>query len=118
MFVITKSAIVILAGIYAMRSAGIVFRDDAFTPLWFAALFAFILLIILFYRPPTVQGAWQYTVIILSLVGVAANAMLYFKPDAAHADPTNLAFSALSIAGWGIVALSSILLTFASTKGA
>lgn len=113
MHVITKSVIVILAGIYAMRITSIMFRPDEISPLWFAALTAFVLLIVVFYRPPVVPGGWQFAVIGLSLVALAANAMLYFKPDAEHADPTNLTFSALSIVGWGIVALSSILLTFA-----
>jgi hypothetical protein len=115
MFVITKAALVVLAGIYAMRSSSILFHPTALTPLWFVALFAFIMTLILFYRPPTVPGWWQYTVIGLCLVGVVANAMLYLAPDAEHSDPTNMAFSAFSVVGWGIVCLSSILLTFAKT---
>jgi xanthine/uracil permease len=119
MFVVTKAAIIILAGIYAMRTSSILFRDESFSPLWFVALFAFVMSLVLFYRPPSVQGWWQYTVIGLCLVGIAANAMLYLAPDAEHNDPVNLAFSALSVIGWGIVALSSILLTFgAAAEGA
>jgi hypothetical protein len=115
MIVITKIALVILAGIYAMRASSIVFLPTALTPLWFVALFAFVMALVLFYRPPIVQGWWQYTVIGLCLVGMAANAMLYLAPDAEHADSTNMAFSAASVVGWGIVCLSSILLSFAST---
>jgi hypothetical protein len=113
MYIITKVALVILAGIYAMRASSIVFVREPLTPLWFVALFAFAMTLVLFYRTPTVPGVWQYTVIGLCLIGVAANTMLYFAPDAAHSSPTNLAFSAVSIVGWGIVALSSFLLTFA-----
>jgi xanthine/uracil permease len=115
MLVITKAVLVILAGIYAMRASSIVFPPSSFSPLWFVALFAFVMSLVLFYRPPTVQGWWQYTVIGLCLIGVAANAMLFLAPDAEHSDPTNMAFSAVSIVGWGIVCLSSILLTFAKT---
>jgi hypothetical protein len=91
------------------------FQGGAFSPLWFVALFAFVISLVLFYRMPTVQGWWQYTAIGLCLFGVAANAMLYFAPDAEHSDPTNLAFSAFSVVGWGIVALASILLTFGAS---
>jgi hypothetical protein len=114
MMIVTKTALVILAGIYAMRASSVVFYPTALSPLWLVAVFAFIMSIILFYRMPTAQGWWQYTVIGLCLVGVAANAMLYLAPDAEHSDATNMAFSAVSVLGWGIVGLSSILLTFAS----
>jgi hypothetical protein len=108
MYVATKVALVVLAGIYAMRASSIVFHPTALTPLWFVALFAFIMSLALFYRPPTAQGWWQYTVIGLCLVGVAANAMLYLAPDAEHSDRVNIAFSAASVVGWG-------MLTFART---
>lgn len=113
MFVITKAALVILAGIYAMRASSVLFHPSPLTPLMLVALFAFIMSVVLFYRPPTVQGWWQYSVIALCVVGVGANVMLFVAPDAEHNDPTNLTFSAISVIGWGIVALSSVLLTFA-----
>jgi hypothetical protein len=113
MFVLTKIALVILAGVYAMRVSNTIFNPSPITPLWFVALFAFVMCLVFFYRPPVVRGTWQYTAIALCLVGVAANAMLFFAPDAAHGTPTNLTFSAVSVVGWGIVALSSALLTFA-----
>jgi hypothetical protein len=118
MFILTKVALVILAGIYAMRVSNEVFNPSAITPLWFVALFAFVMCLVLFYRPPVERGAWQYTTIALCLIGVAANAMLYFAPDAAHGTPTNLSFSAVSVVGWSIVALSSALLTFAEPASA
>jgi hypothetical protein len=113
MIVITKIALVILAGVYAMRGTNVLFHPSSFQPLSIVAIFAFMMSIILFQRPPTVQGWWQYTAIILCLVGMGANAMLFFAPDASHSSPTNLTFSAVSIVGWAIVGLSSALLTFA-----
>ncbi len=115
MFVVTKAALVILAGVYAMRASSIIFTRGEFTPLWFVALFAFVMSVVLFYRMPTVQGWWQYAVIGLCLVGVAANAMLFLAPDAEHGDMTNLTFSTVSVVGWRIVALSLFLLTFAGS---
>jgi xanthine/uracil permease len=72
--------------------------------------------LVLFHRPPMVQGWWQYTVIGLCLTGVAANAMLFVAPDAEHGDPTNMMFSVFSVAGWGIMCFSSILLSFSSSS--
>jgi hypothetical protein len=114
MLVATKAALVILAGVYAMRASDVIFQRAAFTPLWFVAVFAFLMTIVLFYRPPTVQGWWQYTAIGLCLVGVAANTMLLIAPDGDHGSPTDMAFSAVSIVGWAVVGLSSLLLTFAT----
>jgi hypothetical protein len=113
MFVVTKAALVILAGIYAMRASSVIFQPSPFTPLMLVALFAFIMSVVLFYRAPAVQGWWQYSVIGLCLVGVAANAMLFLAPDAEHSDRTNLAFSAISVVGWGVVAFSTAMLSFA-----
>jgi hypothetical protein len=117
MLVVTKIALVILAGIYAMRASNALFDPADLQPLTFVAAFAFVISIVVFYRPPTVQGWWQYTVVGWSLIGVAANAILYIAPDASHSTPTNLAFSAVSVVGWAIVALSAVLLTFAQTGG-
>jgi peptidoglycan/LPS O-acetylase OafA/YrhL len=114
MVIATKAALVVLAGIYAMRASDVIFARAAFTPLWFVALFAFGMSLVLFYRPPTVQGWWQYSVIGLCLVGVAANALLFFAPDTDHSNPTDLAFSAVSVLGWSIVGVSSFLLVFAA----
>jgi uncharacterized membrane protein len=77
-FVIAKTALVTLAGIYAKRASNIVFHPIMVTLLWFVTLFAFVMSLVLFYRPPTVQGWWQYTVIGLCLVGVAANAIRFW----------------------------------------
>jgi hypothetical protein len=103
--VLSKAALVMLAGIYAMRGSSVLFVRQPFQPLMIVAVLAFLFSVTLFYRAPTKPGAWLYTVLALCLVGVVANGMLYFKPDASHSDPTNLTFSALSIVGWGLLAI-------------
>jgi hypothetical protein len=105
LMIATKVALVILAGVYARRASNTLFHPQPFTPLWGVALFAFVMSMIMFYNPPTARGVWLYTAVGLCLVGVAANTMLYFAPDAAHATPTNLTFSAVSIVGWAVVAI-------------
>lgn len=106
MYVVTKIALVVLAGVYAMRASNVLFHPQPFHPLMVVALFAFIMSVILFHNPPTGPGWWLYTVVPLCLVGVVANGILFFAPDAAHNTPTNLAFSAVSIAGWGWLAIA------------
>jgi hypothetical protein len=118
MLVITKVALVILAGVYATRSSDIFFRPVPFQPLMVVAGLAFVFSIVLFYKAPTTSGWWQYTVIGLCIAGVGANAMLFFAPDASHNSPTQLAFSAVSMVGWAIVGLSAALLTMAPPAAA
>jgi hypothetical protein len=106
LIVVSKTVLVILAGVYAMRATGVIFHPQPFQPLMGVALFAFIMSVVLFQNPPTSPGWWLYTVIALCLFGVAANTMLFFAPDAAHSAPTNLAFSAVSMVGWGWLAFA------------
>jgi hypothetical protein len=103
--ILSKATLVILAGIYAMRGSSVVFVRQPFQPLMIAAVFAFLLLLTIFYRAPTKPGIWLYSVTALCIVGMATNAMLYLKPDAMHNDPTNLTFSAFGTVGWGILAV-------------
>jgi uncharacterized membrane protein len=105
LMIATKTSLVVLAGVYAMRASNVLFHPVPVTPLMGVALFAFVMSLILFHNPPTSRGWWLYTVIGLWVVGVAANTMLLLAPDAAHGTPTNRAFSAVSIAGWAIVAI-------------
>jgi hypothetical protein len=105
LMIATKTSLVVLAGVYAMRASNMLFNPQPITPLWGVAVFAFIMSIVYFYNPPTAAGWWLYTATGLCLVGVAANAMLFIAPDAAHGTPTNLAFSAVSVVGWAIVAI-------------
>jgi hypothetical protein len=105
MYVLTKATLVILAGVYTMRATNVIFNPSSFNPMSLVALFAFVMSFVLFNRLPTSPGAWAFTVLGLCIFGVFANSMLYFRPDAAHASPTNMSFSAVSIVGWAIVAI-------------
>ncbi len=106
LMVISKTVLVVLAGVYAMRATGVIFHPQPFQALMGVAIFAFVMSVVLFQNPPTVPGWQLYTVIALCLFGVAANTMLFFAPDAAHDTPTNLAFSAVSMVGWGWLVLA------------
>jgi hypothetical protein len=110
MFVLAKAALVLLAGVYAIRATSFLFLDEPFEPLTLVAALAFVVSIIVFYRPPTAPGLWLYVVVALCVIGAAANALLLVAPDESHRDPTNLVFSAISIAGWALVGLSYSLL--------
>jgi peptidoglycan/LPS O-acetylase OafA/YrhL len=111
LMVLSKTVLVVLAGVYAMRASNVLFHPQAFQPLMGVALFAFVMSVLLFHRPPTGPGWWMYTVIGLCLVGVAANTMLFVAPDALHNNPTDRTFSLVSIVGWAIVALGFVART-------
>jgi hypothetical protein len=109
--ILSQVMIVILIGVYAMRATSVLFVRQRFQSLMIVAALVFAFALVLFHRPPTQAGAWLYFVIAVCVVGVAVNALLYFKPDRAHATPTNLAFSAVSCVGWGVLAgVYSVLL--------
>jgi hypothetical protein len=112
LLILSRTALVILAGVYAMRATGVLFHPQPFQPLMVVAALAFVMSIILFQAPPTVPGWWLYTAIGLCVVGVIANTLLFFMPDAAHNTPTNLAFSAVSMVGWAIVAAANAVILF------
>jgi hypothetical protein len=105
MYVLTKATLVVLAGVYTMRATNVMFNPESFNPMSLVAMFAFVMSFVLFNRLPTAPSIWAFTVVGLCLFGVVANSLLYFRPDAAHASPTNMTFSAVSIVGWAIVAL-------------
>ncbi len=104
LYIATRISLVILAGVYAMRSSSVLFHPQSFQPLTGVAIFAFLMTLVYFNRPPTAPDWWLYTSIGLCLIGVAANTMLYLAPDESHGTPTNLAFSLVSIVGWAVVA--------------
>jgi hypothetical protein len=113
MLIIVKTALVVLAGVYAMRASSVLFSPEPFEPLMVAAALAFVLSVVLFYRPPIAVGPWLYTAIFLCVVGAIANAILFFAPDNSHSDITNLTFSAVSIVSWVVVAISFSRVLFA-----
>jgi hypothetical protein len=109
--VLSKIALVVLAGVYALRASNVLFHPQPFQPLMAVAVFAFVMSLLLFRRPPTAPGWWMYTVIGLCLVRVAANTMLFVAPDALQSSTTDRAFSLVSIIGWAIVAVGFVART-------
>jgi hypothetical protein len=105
---ITRVALVLLAGIYAMRSSDWIFGSNSFEPLILLAAAAFCLTIYLFFRMPQQSGAALYAVLALCAAGVAVNALLLLDSGSPE-DPTDQIFSLTCTAGWAAVALCSWL---------
>lgn len=105
-FLVTQTALVLLAGVYAIRSTSWIFGADPFEPLFLLATAALGLTVFLFYRMPRQRGAALYAVIALCVAGFSVNALLLFAPSGVHDNPTNTVFSALCMAGWASVAVT------------
>jgi uncharacterized membrane protein len=105
LMIASKASLVALAGVYAVRSSNVVFHLASFTPLWGVAFFAFVMSLVMYHNPPMSLGWWLYTAIGLCLVGVAANAFLFFATDLVHNNLTSRAFCVVSVIGWMIVAI-------------
>jgi hypothetical protein len=96
---ITQSILVILSGIYTIRASWFIF-SGIFSPLTPVAVIVLALCITLFHRPPTDPGIWLYVVLVGCVIGAIANSMLLFSPHDAYSNPTNRAFSIISVVSW------------------
>jgi uncharacterized membrane protein len=105
LIIASKTSLVILAGVYAIRWSNAVFHPSTFTPLWTLAFFAFVMSLVMYHNPPMTMGWWLYTSVGLCLVGVAANAFLFFATDIAHDNLASRTFCVVSVIGWMIVAI-------------
>jgi hypothetical protein len=106
-----QTILVILIGVYAMRTASVIFIREPFDPLMIVAAAAFVFSLCVFHQPPASSGKWSIAVVVLCAIGCVANIFLFLKPDKAHSDPTNMTFSAVSVIGWAIVGLYAALIT-------
>jgi Na+/melibiose symporter-like transporter len=109
---LTQTALVLMAGIYAVRATYPLLGGESFSPLTLLAALVFALVVVLFYRLGKSDGKLLYVIVALCLVGMTVNGMLLFAPGGAHANPTNAVFSATCILGWGIVAIAAALKIF------
>jgi hypothetical protein len=109
--IFVRSLLVILTGIYAIRSSWFIF-SGIFSPLTPVAVVVLGLCIILFHRPPTEPGTWLYIVIFGSIAGAIANGMLLLSTKEAYSNPINQVFSGISLIGWTVLAIiySAILI--------
>jgi hypothetical protein len=116
LLILTQAVLVVLVGVYAMRASADLFVRQPFQPLMILAALAFVFALVLFHRPPIAVGPWLYLVLIACVAGTIVNGFLYFAPDQAHATPTNMAFSAVSIVGWAALGLNYGSILFNNTK--
>jgi hypothetical protein len=115
MNVLTQIALVLMAGIYAVRATYPLLGGEAFSPLTLVAAAVFFLIVALFHRLRKISGRLLYVVTGLCIVGMTVNGVLLFAPGASHANLTNSLFSATCVLGWGIVAASSMQRLFRSS---
>lgn len=102
--ILLQSLLVVLTGIYAIRSSWFIFSGN-FSPLTPVATIVLGLCIVLFHRPPTESGTWLYVVVFGSIAGALANGLLLFSTKEAYTNPTNQVFSVISLIGWLILAV-------------
>jgi hypothetical protein len=100
---LSQASLVVLAGVYAMRTGPALLGREGRHPLVLLAALALVFSTAVFHRLPTAPGAWTNSVAVLCLLGVAVNTLLLVKPDAAHSQSVDLAFSATSVGGWALV---------------
>jgi hypothetical protein len=102
---LTQCALVLLIGIYAIRSTWFLFSGGALTPLTPVAAVIVVLCVFLFHRAPTQTSPYLWGVLAACAVGAVANAMLLTSTAPAYRSATNMTFSAVSVALWIALAL-------------
>jgi hypothetical protein len=102
MTLIINAALAVLCGVYAIRATWFLF-SGYFSPLTPVAAAVLVFCIVLFHKPPTVTGAWFYSVIGICVVALVANAILLFVAHEAYSNKTNQMFSAVSVIAWAVL---------------
>jgi hypothetical protein len=93
---LSKALLVVLIGIYTIRTSWFIF-SGSLSPLTPVAAIVLILCVISFHRLPMEAGTWLYVLLAMCGIGAVANASLLFSTSPNYANPTNLAFSAISL---------------------
>jgi hypothetical protein len=105
--VIPKILLVILIGIYAIRTSWFLF-SGVFSPLTPVAAIVFVICLFAFHRPPETTGTWFYSLVAIYVIGAIANASLLFSTAPVYSNTTNMTFSAVSLTCFIILGLMQI----------
>jgi hypothetical protein len=108
---IAQALLVILIGIYFIRTSWFLFIGQ-FSPLTPVAAIVLVTCLFAFHRPPTTLSQWYWALIAMCVAGAIANASLLFVSSPIYSNPTNTAFSMISLGCfvllggyWGIAAM-------------
>lgn len=111
MIVIPKILLVILIGIYAIRTSWFLF-SGIFSPLTPVAAIVFVICLFAFHQSPETTGTWFYILIATCVLGAIANASLLFVTAPVYSNATNMTFSAVSLACFialGLMQISAVM---------
>jgi hypothetical protein len=100
MHLLTQTALVLMAGIYAVRTT--------------YPLLVFLITLALFHKLPKANGKILYIVVMLCIGGMVVNGLLLFAPGGAQAGLIKTLFSATCVVGWGVVAVTAALKIYGS----
>jgi hypothetical protein len=112
MIFLTQTALVLMAGIYAVRATYSLLGGEPFSPLSLLAALVFALVVALFHLLSKATGKVLFVIVALCLLGMTVNGLLLFAPGGAPSNPTNAVFSATCVLGWAIVAITAAMKIF------
>jgi hypothetical protein len=93
---IAQALLVVLIGIYFIRTSWFLFIGQ-FSPLTPVAAIVLFMCLFAFHRPPTTLSLWLWALLAMCVLGAIANASLLFVSSPIYANPTNMAFSMISL---------------------
>jgi hypothetical protein len=106
--ILPKILLVILIGIYTIRTSWFLF-SGIFSPLTPVAAAVLVICLFAFHRPPETPGIWFYALIVTCVAGAIANGMLLFSTAPAYSNATNMIFSAVSLTCFILLAAMQIM---------
>jgi hypothetical protein len=112
MYLLTQTALVLMAGMYAVRATYSLLGTEPFTPLAIVAALVFCLVLALFHRLAKASRPWLLVTIVMCLIGLGVNALLLFTPGTGQLRFTNDLFSAICMAAWAWVGVACAIKAF------
>jgi hypothetical protein len=114
---IAQALLVLLIGIYFIRTTWFLF-SGVFSPLTPVAAIVLTICLFAFHKLPAATGAWFYAVIAMCVIGAIANGLLLFSASPTYSNPTNHAFSMISMVSFILLGGTLLWSVFGSSSAA
>jgi hypothetical protein len=115
---IAQPLLVVLIGIYFIRSTWFLFSREMLSPLTPVAAIVMVICLCAFHKLPAAAGAWFFVVVATCVLGAIANGLLLFATAPTYSNPVNHAFSLISMVSFILLGASLLWSVYGSSSAA
>jgi hypothetical protein len=115
---IAQALLVLLIGFYFIRTTWFLFSGGMFSPLTPVAAIVRTIRLFAFHKLPTAAGGWFYALIAVCVLGAIANGSLLFSTAPTYLNPTNHAFSMISMVSFILLGGTLLWSVYGSSSAA